>query len=145
MYCGIGVICADARQERASGIARVSFVIAVHYGQQAADGTRPVQFVACEVYGRFGEQVQGQLKKGQAVMVTLQDPHVAERPTSGGGKRHVIEGAVVSLQFVKNAPDFNSVMLSAKKTQVQEVQQEDGFLPASAPGESTGEYWTAGF
>jgi single-strand DNA-binding protein len=67
-----------------SGEKVASLSLAFNYGQKGADGNRPTQWVDGSLWGKRAEVLADYLVKGQAVVVTIDDPHIEEYQGKNG-------------------------------------------------------------
>lgn len=61
-----------------SGEKVASLSLAFNWGMKGQDGNRPTQWVDGSLWGKRAEVLVDYLVKGQAVVVTIDDPHIEE-------------------------------------------------------------------
>lgn len=102
-----------------------SLSLAFNYGKKDNQGKRPTQWVDGSLWGDRAESLIDHLKKGTALVVYLEDPHIETYQKNGGGEGYKLAARVASLEFAGSSND------NAQR------QQGQGQAPAqrpSAPG-----------
>lgn len=93
----------------ADGTPVVNLALAYNYGQKAADGKRPAQWVEASLWGKRAEALAPHLLKGTALDVVLDEVRLDEWVRQDGtpGKPKLV-GRVINVEFAGRAPERES-------------------------------------
>ena len=104
MY-GLAKIGRDAELRRTPGGEAVcNLSLAFNYGRKGEDGKQPTQWVEGAMWGKRAESMAQYLVKGQGVMVTLQDVHIATFTKADNTTGVKLAGRVADIAFAGPAP-----------------------------------------
>lgn len=87
------------------GTAVASLSLAFNYGKKDQDGNRPTQWVDGSLWGKAAEVLTEYLVKGQAVVVTIDDPHVEEYEKRDGTIGTKLAGRVSNIELAGKRDD----------------------------------------
>ena len=73
--------------------------LAFNYGRKGDDGRRPTQWVEGALWGKLAEALADYLVKGQAVCVTIDEPHIETYQTKDGREGTKLAGRVTSIEL----------------------------------------------
>lgn len=104
-----------------SGDAVLNLSLAYSYGRKGEDCKRPTQWLDASLWGKQAEAVQQYLKKGDQIIVSVDDLHIETYPKKDGTEGFKLSGRVASFDFV-----------SAKREEQAEVKPVAKAAPAKA-------------
>lgn len=119
-----------------SGEKVASLSLAFNYGPKGQDGNRPTQWIDGSLWGKRAEVLIEYLRKGQQVVVTLDDPHIEEyQGRNGNGVKLVARVSQIELAGSKNEQNgANSANTPAQRPAPAAQPQRQAPAPRPAPG-----------
>lgn len=88
-----------------SGEKVASLSLAFNYGRKDPNtGERPTQWVEGSLWGKRAEALIDYLRKGQQVVVTIDDPHIEEYTKRDGGQGVKLAGSVTQIELAGGRP-----------------------------------------
>ena len=81
------------------GTAVANVSLAFNHGKKGQDGNRPVQWVDAAIFGKRAESVVQYLKKGSAIDVVIEGPHIEEFKRRDGTTGTKLVGTIAFLDF----------------------------------------------
>lgn len=113
-----------------------SLSLAFNWGMKGQDGNRPTQWVDGSLWGKRAEVLIDYLVKGQAVVVTIDDPHIEEYQGRNGAG-HKLAGRVTQIELAGGRPDAAAgQQRAAAPAPAQRPAQAPAARPAPAPASS---------
>lgn len=95
---GLARLGNDAQLRTAGQDKVANLSLAFNYGKKDDQGKRPTQWVDASIWGTRAEKLVPYLKKGTAVSVTLDEPHI-EQYEGRTGPGHKLVARVLTLEF----------------------------------------------
>jgi len=101
---GLARLGQDAKIRTTQGGDKVANVsLAYNYGRKDADGKRPTQWVEASLWGKRAEALIDYLVKGQAVVVTIDGPHIETFEKRDGGQGIKLAGEITQIELAGRA------------------------------------------
>lgn len=75
--------------------------LAYEYGRKGQDGKRPTQWVSASMFGDRAERLTPYLKKGDQIMVTLEDIHIEVFTKKDGTQGSSVKARIANVELVR--------------------------------------------